>query len=118
MEGRLFHKRDIIILTALCVAAVFILLFTSRDKGEAAEVWVNGEMYRSYKLGEPFELTLDNGVMVSGDGETARFVDSDCTDKVCVSTGKLSAEGQWAACLPNRTVLKITKGGKELDTVS
>ena len=118
MERKLFRKRDIIILFALLTASAFFFFVTSKDTGESAEIWIDGELYRNFPLNAPFELTLDNGVTVKGDGESAWFEHSDCRDKVCINTGRLSLSGQWAACLPNGTVLKITKGNGDVDTVS
>ena len=118
MERKLFRRRDILILAVLLAASVFFFLITSRDKGDVAEIWVGGEMMYSYPLGTPFSTILDNGVEIKGDGSSAAFVHSDCPDKVCVNTGDLSVSGEWAACLPNETVLKITKGNDGVDTVS
>ncbi len=35
------------------------------------------------------------------------FESSDCPDKVCIRSGKLSHVGSSAACLPNKIILKI-----------
>lgn len=118
MERKLFRKKDVIILAVLCLAAIGVFLFASRDKGAVAEIWVDGKIFTSFSLDEPFELTLDNGVTLKGDGKEAWFSHSDCPDKVCINTGKLSVSGEWAACLPNETVLKIVKGDRKVDTVS
>ncbi len=118
MQRKLFTKRDIIVFAAIALLVVAFILLVPGEKGGEAEIWVDGEMYRSYPLSRRFELTLDNGVSIEGDGESVWFVSSDCTDKVCVNTGKLSVSGEWAACLPNSTVLKITKGDGGVDIVS
>lgn len=118
MERRLFRKRDIIILLILLIVSVILFFATSKDKGAYAEIWIDGKLYRSLDLNSSFELSLDNGVTLTGDGSGAWFEHSDCKDKVCINTGKLSISGQWAACLPNSTVLKIVKGNGNVDTVS
>ncbi len=118
MKRRLFQKRDVLLLTALLIIALLAFLFTSKDSGDTAEIWINGKLYRSYSLGVPFEEVLENGVVLTGDGKSAWFEHSDCPDKVCIETGKLSLSGQWAACLPNETVLKIVKDNGDVDTVS
>ena len=118
MDRKLFRRTDIIILIILLtISAIFFFAMTD-DKGEIAEIWIDGKVYRSFDLSEPFELSLDNGVTLMGDGDSAWFDNSDCKDKVCINTGKLSHDGQWAACLPNSTVLKIVKGDGNVDTVS
>ena len=109
MERKLFHKRDIIVLALLVLVAVSVILLKPRHKGAEAEVWVDGKILTSFALDEPFELPLDNGVTVKGDGKEAWFSHSDCPDKVCVGAGHLSKPGEWAACLPNKTFLKIVE---------
>lgn len=102
---------------ALLIIALLVFFLSSKDKGDVAEVWVGGSLYRSFDLDQPFELTLDNGAVIKGNGKKAWFDHSDCPDKVCVNTGKLSASGEWAACLPNETVLKIKNDNTDVDTV-
>ncbi|MBR6632736.1 MAG: NusG domain II-containing protein [Clostridia bacterium] len=117
-ERKLFHKKDIVVLALLLCLALLFYFTATREKGERAEIWINGDLYKSFELKEPFEIKLDNGATIKGDGESAYFEHSDCPDKVCVNTGRLSVSGEWAACLPNETVLKISKGNGDVDTVS
>ncbi len=51
--------------------------------------------------------------LIQIEGEKAFFVDSPCPNKTCISSAKISQEGQWAACLPNRVFIKIEKEGKK-----
>jgi hypothetical protein len=37
----------------------------------------------------------------------AVYVHSDCRDQICVNAGWLDRGGEWAACLPNRVILRI-----------
>ena len=118
MERKLFRKRDIILVAILLCVALFLFLGTNKNDGNTAEIWIDGELYKSFDLKEPFKISLDGGVVIEGDGKRAHFLHSDCPDKVCINTGWLEAEGEWAACLPNKTVLKITEGNGNVDTVS
>lgn len=118
MERKLFKKKDILILIILLSLSLFFFVFMSREKGETAEIWIGGKLYRTFDLDVPFELMLDNGVGLIGDGDSVRFEHSDCDDKICINTGKLSVSGEWAACLPNETVVKIRSGNERVDTVS
>jgi hypothetical protein len=36
-----------------------------------------------------------------------RFVSSPCLNQTCVASGHISAQGQWAACLPNKVFVSI-----------
>jgi hypothetical protein len=54
---------------------------------------------------------LGDTVVVVRDG-SAWIAASPCANQVCVAAGALRRPGQWAACLPNQTVLLI-EGGPE-----
>ncbi|MCR4427149.1 MAG: NusG domain II-containing protein [Firmicutes bacterium] len=41
------------------------------------------------------------------DGLRARVIASPCPDKICISMGWLSREGDFAACLPNRVLVTV-----------
>ncbi len=117
-KKKLFCKRDFIFIALVFLIALLSFLFLPREKGETVEISVNGKAVFSSPLGKAFEKKLDCGVTIKCDGESAYFLHSDCPDKVCIKTGKLSVTGQWAACLPNGTVLKIIGEDGSADTVS
>ncbi len=117
MSKKLFNKKDIIVFLCLIAVAVVCFFFISRENGETVEIWRRGKLYETYDLNTPFELSLENGVIIKCDGKEAWFEVSDCPDKVCINTGRLSISGEWAACLPNETVIKI-RGNDSVDVVS
>ncbi len=47
--------------------------------------------------------------------------DSPCRDKICIHMGKISRNGEWVACLPNRVFIRVQgkakpdKSGEEVD---
>jgi hypothetical protein len=49
---------------------------------------------------------LGNSIIALENGR-ARFMDSPCTNKVCVLHAPLSNAGHWSACLPNKIMLRI-----------
>lgn len=117
MDRRFITKKSLIFIIAL-LALALLFFFIPKKSGQRVEIWLDGELYDSYPLFSPFSLTLDNGVRVTGDGKSAHFEESDCPDKVCIKTGELSVTGEWAACLPNKTVVKIVGRNGDADTVS
>ena len=118
MTRRLFKKSDLFFITPLILAAIILHFFFSKIKGDIVEISVDNEVVSRLPLSEEFEISLENGVTLIGDGESAYFKKSDCPDKVCIHTGKLSKSGEWAACLPNKTVIKIVGKDGGADTVS
>lgn len=109
------RKADLIIIAVVAVLALvfwFLNRFFLAEKGVYAEVYHDSELVSRIELstakagsfsipGEPdvvFQLYADKSIA---------FVESDCPDKVCIRSGRLKYTGQFAACLPNRILLKI-----------
>jgi len=45
--------------------------------------------------------------------------ESPCLNQTCVASGKISRQGQWAACLPNNVLIMIQgTGDNEVDAVT
>lgn len=118
MERKLITKKALIFIIFLLLTATILYFLLPKSQGDIAEIWVDGKLYKSFDLNDSFEVTLKNGIIIKGDGKSAHFVESSCRDKICINTGSLSLSGQWAACLPNSTVLKIKGEEANADTVS
>ena len=118
-----FQKTDgIILLTVLGSALIFLLLNGYFLKGPQDEVFA--EIYYDNKLVWRKELSsaVEGKFSVPGKPDVVfqifadksiAFVQSDCPDKVCIHMGKLIKANQFAACLPNKMILKVVSGKKE-----
>ena len=69
-------------------------------------------------VNEPYEIEIDGEipVTISIERDGACFVQSDCRDKICVKTGKLTKPGQSAVCLPAGVSI-VLEGESEIDAV-
>lgn len=115
---RAVRKGDLILTVTVSVLALAFFLL---NKGLFAEKGVYAEIYHDSVLVDRIELStapagtfsvpgMPNVVFQHyADGSIA-FVESDCPDKVCIRTGRLKHTGQFAACLPNKILLKIVGG--------
>ncbi|MDR2575427.1 MAG: NusG domain II-containing protein [Treponema sp.] len=102
-----------IVLCALAaVAASFFL--TDSNSGGSSLVNVRGENGQWV-----FPIDSVESIVVSGPlGDTvvelggggACITSSPCLNQTCVSAGRILAQGQWAACLPNRVMIYIDEG--------
>ena len=113
------YRRDLILAAALLAAAVLLLLVIRRGEtskpvsGPVAVVTLNGEEAGRYPLSEEGSFSLNGGsnlLIVSG-GE-AWVSEANCPDKVCMGMGKISRNGEFIACLPNR-LLVVVEGAAE-----
>jgi hypothetical protein len=102
-----------IVLPALGVVVVsFILSFSGANGSSLINVrgenglWVFPmDAVESIVVSGPLGDTV---IEVGGGG--ARITASPCLNQTCVSAGRVSSPGQWAACLPNRVMLYIDEG--------
>ena len=110
-RNALIKKADLLIITALLLAAAVPLLLTrAGNRSPTAVIAVNGETLYEIPLGdvkEPYELRLENGVTVAVAPGEIRFLASDCRGQDCVNCGALTKTGQAAACVPNKTVIAL-----------
>lgn len=108
---KLFLKKDIIIVLALVLFAIILFYtFSSDTDGLFYEISIDSKTNIKESIYKKKTTVLDCGAVIVCDGECVFFDSSDCPDKVCVSSGKLSKDGEWAACLPNRVFLKVMGG--------
>lgn len=110
------RKRDTIIIAvvvaAACIsAAAFYLVRGLRGAGGYVEVVCGRETVARLPLSQDGTFTPEQapGVVIEIRDGAAAFAASDCPDKLCIHMGPQSREGDSAACLPNKTLIRITQ---------
>jgi hypothetical protein len=118
------RKADIALIVVLLLAApvfLFINRHFSAQKGVYAEIYHDSTLVYRIKLSTAKEGSFSiPGVPKVvfhqyADGSIA-FIQSDCPDKICIRSGRLKNAGQFAACLPNKVMLKIVSEEKDRKT--
>ena len=117
------YTRDLIIVGVLLVAALalFFLMRARQDRdtgtGAQAVVTVDGQEIGRYPLSKSGTFPLNGGtnILVVENGE-AWVSEADCPDKVCMGMGRISRNGEFIACLPNR-LLVVIEGAAEQSPV-
>jgi hypothetical protein len=121
-----FKKTDIIIIVAIilfCIAfwVIYNNLFAATKV--KAEVYFGSELIYTIMLNEGVSKRItipqhENVVLQQHEDGSIAFIDSDCPDKICIKTGRLSKVGQTAACLPNKVFVKILPiGNRDNDDI-
>ncbi len=109
----------IAVLSLICVLLFVFPLFTGNGSTVAA-VWLDGKKVKEIELSDiskSYEFSVGDCVLSVEEGKI-RFVSSNCPDKLCVKSGYLSKNGDTAACLPNKVVVKIENKKEKLDAVA
>lgn len=121
---KLIRPLDIILIAVLLLGAAGFGIYTKNTtKSATAVIYVDGEIYQSIELDKvekSYELDLPCSpeATLLVEKNCISFIKADCSDKLCVSTGKLRHRGDTAACLPAKAVVTIENGGeKEIDAL-
>ncbi len=105
----------LIILSAVC-ALLFYLSFHSGKGKTTAVIYEDGKITHTVDLKNADNETMEiNGSRILIENGSISYLESDCADKTCIKFGKLSKAGDFAACIPNKTVIVIT--GEKEDSV-
>ena len=119
---KFFKKTDIIIvISLLIVSAVFIKIYgyINGEKPSIAEIYYESQLVETIdletKMNTTFSIPQEEHIIFSVEDGTIRFEESDCPDKVCIRTGRLSIVGESATCLPNKVTVKIVPKGNRSD---
>ena len=113
------YTRDLILVAVLLVVALALFFglrsLQARDTGSGAQavVTVEGKEIGRYPLKKNGTFPLNGGtnILVVENGE-AWVSEANCPDKVCMGMGKISRNGEFIACLPNR-LLVVVEGAAE-----
>ena len=114
------YIRDLI-LVGILLATALVLFFVVRSNqekatgtGAEAVVTVDGQEIGRYPLKKSGTFPLNGGsnILVVENGE-AWVSDANCPDKVCMGMGKISRNGEFIACLPNRLIVVVEGGDQQ-----
>ncbi len=117
MERKLITKTDIFIIAGIVAVIILFFVFKSLYKENiVAEIYFDGEVIEKINLSAKEEKEIitgeNNKTVIIAKGGEIYFSSSCCEDEICVESGKLSENGDFASCLPEKVVIKVV-GEKE-----
>ncbi len=90
----------------LVLGIVGIVILNNGEDGKTATIKVDGEVAETVLLDSDYENTV-NGVSIAVQNGEIFVKDSNCSDKVCSRSGKISKSGESIICAPNRVSIEI-----------
>lgn len=107
---RLARPADLLAVALLLAAAGILAPAFGRTDGVTAEIICDKTLVCTVdltKVKEPYDIPLENGVTVTVSPGAIRFSHADCPNQLCVRAGELTKAGESAACIPNRTLIRV-----------
>ena len=121
-ETPLFRRMDALIFAFVILLAIILpIIGASKDDPAQLLVSVNGkETAYSLENNRSFSVENENvNLTVEIKDGKVRVTHSDCPDKVCVSSGSISKNGQIIVCAPAMISLRIIDGeGGDFDAIT
>ncbi|MBQ6019645.1 MAG: NusG domain II-containing protein [Clostridia bacterium] len=122
MKRKIFSGTDLFLILPLLAAALLAILLPGikKDGARHAVIVLDGETAADVNLDAltgPERHTFGE-VEIEFSPEGARVLASPCPDKICVRTGLLTKNGDTAACVPERIVVKIVTEKNDIDAIA
>ena len=112
---KMLKKADILLILALIILSMVPLagLTGQQPDNVYADITVDGKLERRIPLSahqgrEVFTIQTANGSnTICVEDASIAVISADCSDAVCVNTGKASHPGDIIACLPHHLVIEV-----------
>ena len=123
---KFFKKADLIVILVMLAIGISGLIgyrYFFSERPAKAEIYYYGNLVKVVELKQGISGTVNvaeaPNVVIRQEADGSIFFEaSDCPDKICILTGKLTMIGESAACLPNGVLIKIVPAGdREADDV-
>lgn len=115
---------DFVLMAVFVCAAVFVIFIQHRSSDEQLEVVVKKDSEIVYtqsltSVSRETEVPIDDeyNIILSLMPDGVAVSSSDCGDKVCVNTGKITRSGQAIVCLPAHISVELQGGEPEADVI-
>jgi len=119
----LFTKADIVIICAalLVLPLLYTQFWGNGSQGEIARVQVAGHEPLQIPLQRSQRYTIKGPLgasIIEVDEGRIRFVSSPCRNKLCIHSGWLQHDADFAACLPNLISITVSGRNPRFDSIN
>lgn len=114
---------DIVLLLVMTVLIgwTYQALWSADSAAQEVEIWSRGERVETVLLSEDKTLAITGTLGVSHieiHNAQVRFLDSPCSNKLCVLSGWHQHTGDTTACLPNQVSVRILGRDRDYDAIN
>ncbi len=105
---------DVVIILLLTIASVAFIIVRASDNTSDLQIEVRKDGQTVYTahlndVDKAYKIQVDEeyGIELLIEQDGVSVLRSNCSDKICVNTGKISRSGQTIVCLPARVAVEI-----------
>lgn len=118
----MFTIADKVLIVFLTILTIFSYSMAGGGRqGVEINIEVDGKQFGTYQLRENNVVEVKGHLGASkikiSDGK-ASFLSSPCKNKVCIHQGRIDRNGQMAACIPNKVLIRVRGGEGDYDAVT
>lgn len=111
----------LLLLVMFCLPFVYQAFWSHDSTAHYADILTDNHQHQSINLQQDQQIEI-KGVLGQSRLEVnhgrIRFVHSPCKGKVCIRQGWLSTAGAFAACLPNKIAIQLSRGQGQYDSIN
>jgi hypothetical protein len=111
----------VLLITAGAIGWSYAALWSHTGSAQEVEIWSRGQRVETLVLAEDRQLKITGALGVSHieiKDAQVRFLDSPCSNKLCVLSGWHRHAGDTTACLPNQVSVRILGRDRRYDAIN
>lgn len=117
-NNTVFTRSDKILIILLIILSTVSYPAIKRlsPEGSFVQIEVEGETVAVVPMDQPGDITVTGRLgrtTIRIDEHGARFIDSPCADKKCISSAPVRDAGEIAVCVPNRVMIRVLGDNSE-----
>jgi hypothetical protein len=110
-------KKLDLILIAILVFVIFSFM-PGKKSGDKKLFLIDGENRKEIPLENNLIKLKDDNVLLEITEKGGRFIESDCPNRICITSGWVDSCGEAAVCVPNKYALVMECREQKYDAVS
>ena len=118
-----FTVADFLVMAAIVGLALFLLVlpYTRKSDNLFLSVTVENDEIQRYRLDQDQEIAVEgrsHRLLIRVENGEAFVLSSDCPDKICQNSGRISKAGEVIICAPAQISIQIEGGEDDVDFVA
>lgn len=113
--------RVLLLIVSGMIGWSYAALWSSDDAAVEVEIWSRGQRVETVLLAEDRTLAISGALGISQieiKNAQVHFLDSPCSNKLCVLSGWHQHSGDTTACLPNQVSVRILGRDRRYDAIN